>query len=145
MLVDLNGRGCAPGEIDLLAGKASEAQAYPPCEAVDSQALTEAGRKGDPRLKRPLSKRTGGPRTPGGVARASKNSITHGAYASLPPETFEFMAYLDRARQELCPSGVVEDSLAASIAHSAYKAQRLREIEMGRMVRLTCPLLAVPT
>ena len=52
-----------------------------------------------------------------------------------PPESVEFLGYLDKAQQELRPSGLVEGELAVSIAFFAFKAQRLRGNEMGRVMR----------
>jgi hypothetical protein len=89
----------------------------------------------DLRLKRPLTRRTGGPRSPEGKAIASKNSLAHGAYASVSPVSVEFLAYLDRVQQELKPSGLVEGELAASIAFSAFKAQGLRGYQLGQLMR----------
>ena len=59
------------------------------------------------RLKRTLCRRSGGPRTPEGRAIASKNSLTHGAYVTRVPDSVEFLTYLDKARVELSPSGLL--------------------------------------
>ena len=135
MFDDLNEGGRTTGEDELGPKLSPEPVAGSPGEPGHSQALPEAGQKDDSRLKRPLSKRTGGPSSPEGKAIASKNSLAHGAYASVPPESVEFMSYLDKVRQELRPSGLVEEELAASIAFLAFKAQRIRGNEMGQMIR----------
>lgn len=136
MFDDLNDGGRNPAEGELGPKLSPEPVAGSACEPGDSQALPKAVQQVDLRLKRPLSRRTGGPRSPDGKVIASKNSLTHGAYASVPPESVEFLGYLDKAQQELRPSGLVEGELAASIAFFAFKAQRLRGNEMGRMMRL---------
>jgi hypothetical protein len=87
------------------------------------------------RLKRTLGRRSGGPRTPEGRAIASRNSLTHGAYAARLPDSVEFLAYLDKARVELSPSGLLEGALCDALAHDAFKIDRLREIEMSRLMR----------
>ena len=101
----------------------------------DSGSGAKRVRGQEPRLKRPRSNRTGGPRSAEGIARASQNSLTHGAYATVIPESVEYLSYLDKAQQALRPSGLVEGELSASIAFSALKAQRLRDIELGRIAR----------
>jgi hypothetical protein len=135
MFDDLNEGGRTPAEGELGPKPSPEPVAGSPGEHGDSKAVPKEGLNIDKRLKRPLSKRTGGPSSPGGKAIASKNSLTHGAYASVPPESVEFLAYLDKAQQELRPSGLVEGELAASIAFLAFKAQRIRGNEMGQMIR----------
>ena len=87
------------------------------------------------RPKRTLGRRSGGPRTPEGRASATKNSLTHGAYATRLPDTVEFLAYRDQARVELSPSGLLEATLSDALAHDAFKVDRLREIEMSRLIR----------
>jgi hypothetical protein len=89
------------------------------------------------RLKRTLGRRSGGPRTPEGRASASKNSLTHGAYAARLPDSVEFLAYRDQARVELSPSGLLEATLSDALAHDAFKVDRLREIEMSCLMRAT--------
>lgn len=87
------------------------------------------------RLKRTLGRRSGGPRTPEGRVSASKNSLTHGAYAARVPDSVEFLVYLDQARVELSPSELLEGTLSDALAHHAFKVDRLREIEMARLMR----------
>jgi len=89
------------------------------------------------RLKVTLGRRSGGPRTPEGRASASKNSLTHGAYAARLPDSVEFLAYRDQARVELSPSGLLEATLSDALAHDAFKVDRLREIEMSCLMRAT--------
>lgn len=135
MFDDLNGGGRTPGDGELGSKLSPEPVAGSPGESGDSKTLPNSRQQADQRLKRPFSKRTGGPSSPEGKAVASKNALTHGAYASVPPESVEFLGYLDKAQQELRPSGLVEGELAASIAFSAFKAQRFRGAEMGKMMR----------
>ena len=79
--------------------------------------------------------RTGGPRTEEGKVIASKNSLTHGAYASKLPESVEFKDCLKQARFDLNPCGVVEDKLVESIAHSIAKSRKIRRIQMEMAMR----------
>jgi len=90
--------------------------------------------KEEPRLKRPPSRRSGGPRTGAGKAAASKNSLTHGAYATRLPDFHEFYTYADGARAEFRPSGLIEEKIVTTLAHEAYKSDRIEEIERGRMI-----------
>ena len=89
----------------------------------------------DKRLKRPISKRSGGPRSEQGMAAASKNSLTHGAYATRLPDFHDFYSYADGARAEFKPRGLIEETVVMSLAHEAYKSDRLQQIERGRMLR----------
>ena len=98
-------------------------------------ASKKAAPAGDKRLKRPLSKRSGGPRTAQGIAAASKNSLTHGAYATRLPDFHEFYTYADGARSEFKPRGLIEETIVTSLAHEAYKSDRLQQMERGRMMR----------
>lgn len=85
--------------------------------------------KQDQRLKRPLSKRSGGPRSDDGKAAASKNSLTHGAYATRLPDHPDFSTLAEEARVEFRPCGLIERTIVQSLAHEAYKSQRLDEME----------------
>ena len=89
----------------------------------------------DKMLKRPISRRSGGPRSEQGIAAASKNSLTHGAYATRLPDFHEFYTYADGARSEFKPRGLIEETIVMSLAHEAYKSDRLQQIERGRMLR----------
>jgi len=91
--------------------------------------------RGDKLLKRPASKRSGGPRSEAGIAAASKNSLSHGAYAKRLPDYHEFFSYADEARVEFKPQGLMEERIVMSLAHEAYKGDRLQEIERARMQR----------
>jgi hypothetical protein len=64
---------------------------------------------------------------------ASKNSTKHGAYAVIPPETQEFFTYADAVRVELQPMGLIEETLAYSCAHEAFKSSKIEEFERRRM------------
>ena len=94
-----------------------------------------AGAARDRRLKRPASKRSGGPRTDEGRALAAQNSLTHGAYATRLPESVELHGYIGQLRSELSPNGLLEETLAAGLAYGAFKAERLREFELARLMR----------
>jgi len=90
--------------------------------------------KEDSRIKRPLSKRSGGPRTKDGIARASNNSLKHGAYATRLPDHEDFCNYAEAARQELRPCGLIERTIVNSLAHDAYRIERIEEAERGRVL-----------
>ena len=107
------------------------------------KSVREFARKVDPRpsrpkeknrLKRPPSNRSGGPRTEAGIKAASKNSLSHGAYATRLPEFHEFYAYADGARAEFSPQGLIENKIVMTLAHLAYKGDRLEEIERRSMI-----------
>lgn len=82
----------------------------------------------DARIKR-RTKRSGGPKTQEGKLAASKNSTKHGAYSVIPPESQEYYKYVDAVRVELNPCGVIEETLAFSCAHEAFKSSRVEEYE----------------
>ena len=83
----------------------------------------------DKRLKRPRSKRSGGPRTEDGVASSSKNSVKHGAYALHQPQTNEYHQKLDAVIDELNPHGVISRTLCKDIAHGLAKLETLNAYE----------------
>jgi hypothetical protein len=87
-----------------------------------------------PHLKR-LSRRSGGPKTAQGKAKASKNSIDHGAYAVKRPETDSYYAYAELIHRELRPIGPLQQEMADSAAYDAFKSMRLREIERRDLLR----------
>lgn len=87
-----------------------------------------------PRLNR-LSKRTGGPKTAQGKAKASKNSVDHGAYAVKRPETDAYYAYAELVQRELRPVGPLQQEMADSAAYDSFKSMRLREIERRELLR----------
>ncbi len=102
----------------------------------------------DKRLKRPRSKRSGGPRTENGVASSSKNSVKHGAYALHQPQTDAYHEKLSAVIDELNPHGVISRTLCRDIAHgltkleaiNAYERLQLHKVEhddvsLGELVR----------
>lgn len=87
-----------------------------------------------PQLRR-LSRRTGGPKTAQGKAKASKNSIDHGAYAVRRPETDSYYSYAELVHRELRPIGPLQQEMADSAAFDSFKSMRLREIERRDLIR----------
>jgi hypothetical protein len=88
----------------------------------------------DARIKR-RTKRSGGPKTEEGKLAASKNSTKHGGYSEKPSESQEYFKYVDAVRVELKPCGVIEEALAFSCAHEAFKSARVEEYERKLMRR----------
>lgn len=99
-----------------------------------SRQTRAAGKPKDERIKR-RTKRSGGPKTEEGKLAASKNSTKHSAYSVVPPESQEYYTYVDAVRVELMPSGVIEEALAFSCAHEAFKSSRVEEYERKLMRR----------
>ena len=83
----------------------------------------------DKRLKRPRSKRSGGPRTEDGVASSSKNSVKHGAYAIHQSQTDVYQQKLNAVIDELNPHGVILRTLCGDIAHGLAKLETLNAYE----------------
>lgn len=77
--------------------------------------------KGDARLKRPLRKSGGGPRTPEGRAKASQNSFKHGAYSQQTPISDDYQRKLRAVLDEINPVGEIERALSRDIAHQISK------------------------
>jgi len=78
------------------------------------------------RLKRPLSKLSGGPNTPEGKSKSSQNSIKHGGYAMVPRSREEFFGFEQQVHGCLNPIGAVETQLVASIAFTLWKKKLIR-------------------
>ena len=74
-------------------------------------------------------KRSGGPKTEEGKAKAAMNSLKHGAYAVTTPDLKEYYEIRVSVQRELKPDGVIEDRLADNVAHNIQKAQFLQDYE----------------
>lgn len=83
----------------------------------------------DERIKRPVSNRSGGPRTAKGIATASNNSLKHGAYGVQRPQTDAFHEKLMAVVEELNPHGVISRTLCEDIAHGLAKIETLNAYE----------------
>jgi hypothetical protein len=89
--------------------------------------------------------RTGGPRTPEGKARSSKNALKHGLTARdvvvTPEERPEFEELLASYTAELSPCGVLEETLFNEIVHAAWNLRRLHRLEASLATSQPDPLL----
>ena len=94
--------------------------------ATEVNATRASAKEGhDSRLKRPLSKRSGGPRSRDGKAVASGNSLKHGAYSTRPVQLDLYHQKLNGVFDELSPSGVIAKTLCGDVAHSLAKLETI--------------------
>ena len=87
----------------------------------------------DKRLKRHATKRSGGPSSPQGRARAAQNSLTHGAYSAHPTHLDAYHGKLRGVVDELNPIGVIAKTLCQDIAHGLAKLETLNAYERDRI------------
>ena len=66
-------------------------------------------------------RRSGGPRTQEGRAVASRNALTHGAYAMPPSSSDEYGQHLVQTERYFNPSGPVQSHLVDQIAHEIWR------------------------
>ena len=83
--------------------------------------------KRDERLKRKISRRTGGPRTAKGRLTASQNSIKHGAYAVAPRPSDEYYEFETQVNRHLKPVGFMEDELVSRIAYAMWRSKQIQK------------------
>lgn len=87
----------------------------------------------DARLKRPLLPgaytRGGGPRSAEGRAVASRNALTHGAYAEVPHELPQYTERLRQVRLSMSPSDALEDSIVQEVADATWRRDLLSRHE----------------
>ena len=83
------------------------------------------------RLKRPLSKRSGGPNTPGGKIKSAQNSIKHGGYALVPRSREEFFRFEQQVLGSFKPIGVVQTQLVSSIAFTLWRTKLIQRYVDG--------------
>jgi hypothetical protein len=83
----------------------------------------------------PVRKRGGGPKTPAGKARSSKNATKVGTYAKSPvigdESQEDWEEFLDGLRASLCPQGTYEERLVDDIALNRQQRARLDRWEYG--------------
>ena len=84
-------------------------------------------KKEEPRLKRRLSKRSGGPRTPEGKSKTSQNATTHGGYVTPLRVSDEFCHFEQGVFGNLEPIGTIETELASQIASTLWRCKLMRE------------------
>ena len=88
-------------------------------------------KKEEKRLKRPLSKRTGGPNTPKGKSKSVQNSIKHGGYAVVPRSREEFFRFEQQVLGSFKPIGVVQTQLVFSIAFTLWRTKLIQRYVDG--------------
>jgi hypothetical protein len=86
--------------------------------------------KTDERLKRKLRRRSGGPSTEKGKAKASQNSIKHGAYAAAPKPTDEYCHFESQVYGHLKPMGFMQEELVARISYAMWRSKQIQQYTM---------------
>ena len=81
-------------------------------------------------------RRSGGPRTEEGRAVASRNALTHGAYAMPPSSSQDYEEHLVQTERHLDPSGPVESNLVDQIPHEIWRLGTLGRYERCAVVML---------
>lgn len=74
-------------------------------------------------------RRSGGPRTEEGRAVASRNALTHGAYAMPPSLSDEYGQHLVQAERYFNPSGPVQSQLVQQIAQEIWRLETIGRYE----------------
>ena len=74
-------------------------------------------------------RRSGGPRTEEGRAVASRNALTHGAYAMPPSSSDEYGQHLVQAERYFNPSGPVQSQLVQQIAQEIWRLETIGRYE----------------
>jgi hypothetical protein len=121
----------------VLEGSLGTASGWEPVDPVKGQYLSprkpspkelrDAGK--DKRLKRPRSKRSGGPQSAAGRARTAQNAVKHGAYGLHPTQLDLYHEKLRGVQEELNPQGVIGKTLCGDIAHSLTRLETLNSYE----------------
>jgi len=83
-------------------------------------------KKEEKRLKRPLSKRSGGPNTPEGKSKSAQNSIKHGGYSLVPRSREEFARFEQQVFGSFKPIGVVQNQLVSSITFTLWRSKLIQ-------------------
>lgn len=74
-------------------------------------------------------RRSGGPRTEEGRAVASRNALTHGAYAMPPSSSQEYEEHLVQTERHFNPRGTIESQLVSQIAHEMWRLGTISKYE----------------
>jgi len=82
--------------------------------------------KEEKRLKRPLSKRSGGPNTPEGKSKSAQNSIKHGGYSLVLRSREEFSRFEQQVLGSFKPIGVVQNQLVSSITFTLWRKKLIQ-------------------
>ncbi len=85
------------------------------------------------------SKSSGGPHSPQGKSRSSKNALKHGVFASAPliagESAREFKQLMDATLLEFRPQGIVEELCAKKIVESLWRQMRADRAECAEIER----------
>jgi len=83
-------------------------------------------KKEEKRLKRPLSKRSGGPNTQEGKSKSAQNSIKHGGYSLVLRSKEEFARFEQQVLGSFKPVGVVQNQLVSGITFTMWRKQLIQ-------------------
>lgn len=83
-------------------------------------------KKEEKRLKRPVSKRSGGPNTPEGKSKSAQNSIKHGGYSLVPRSREEFARFEQQVLGSFKPIGVVQNQLVSGITFTLWRTKLIQ-------------------
>ena len=89
-------------------------------------------------------RRSGGPRTEEGRAAASRNALTHGAYAMAPSSSDEYGQHLVQTERHFNPSGPVQSQLVQQIAQEIWRLETIGRYERCAVAILDASEPAVP-
>lgn len=78
------------------------------------------------KLQSPISKRSGGPKTPGGKSKSAQNSTRHGGYVIPSRGSEEFCKFEQGVHGYLEPDGVIEVHLANRIASTLWESNLIQ-------------------
>jgi hypothetical protein len=84
--------------------------------------LNKEGKK----LQGPVSKRSGGPKTPDGKSKSAQNSTKHGGYVIPSRGSEEFCKFEQGVHGYLEPDGVIEVHLASRIASTLWQSKLIQ-------------------
>jgi len=83
-------------------------------------------KKEEKRLKRPLSKRSGGPKSQEGKNKSAQNSTKHGGYVIPSRVSDEFCKFQQEVFGRLDPVGVIEAELASQITFTLWRSKLIQ-------------------
>ena len=77
-------------------------------------------------MKRPVSKRSGGPNSPESKSKSAQNSIKHGGYSLVPRSREEFARFEQQVLGSFKPIGVVQNQLVSSITFTLWRTKLIQ-------------------
>lgn len=89
-------------------------------------------------------RRSGGPRIGEGRAVASRNALTHGAYAKPPSSSDEYGQHLVQTERHFNPSGPVQSQLVQQIAQEIWRLETIGRYERYAVAILDASEPAAP-